>query len=281
MQDELRYWKYCDDLSVIDAALLIVGLNPGVITLIGNSPETASLVQSVPGGIDKYYHEHDFRAVFKALRSAILTDKVPANITRLCRSANYTWFAGEAHAEEPQPHEVQLYYDALLITPGQMMTNVGVITGGYEGAIFYVKEPDWHQTTVRVEDLKAWLISKNDRPDFFFSKAEAQELFDEDHPRYSAKLAACVSAWYAIETAAPNKTVKQTLERWFRENAAQFGLVDDEGNPLHDVVAELAKVVNWNKKGGAPKTSANAQKEQPSAPSSNFSQASDGTDVPF
>ena len=50
------------------------------------------------------------------------------------------------------------------------------------------------------------------------------------------------------------KTAKQALERWLRENAAGYGLSDEDGNPNAKGIEECAKVANWQHKGGAPKT---------------------------
>ena len=50
------------------------------------------------------------------------------------------------------------------------------------------------------------------------------------------------------------KTVKQSLEKWLRLNARDYGLCDEEGKPNETGIQECAKVVNWQQKGGAPKT---------------------------
>jgi len=265
MNDTMRYWRYSDDLSVVDAALLIVGLNPGIIEVRGWPIEQATLVQPSLEGEDRYFFEQDFRAVFKALKGAILSDRLPANITRLCRDATYKWSEGEPYPDGPREDEAEFVYNRLLISPAKFYSTTKEITGGYGGEIYFIKEPDWFHTTVSVEDLKSWLATKGDRPEFFYPEERNISGYqDENHPRYSAKLAAAVAAWEAVEGASPNKTVKQTLERWLRENASQFGLVDDDGNPLSDVILELAKVVNWNTKGGAPRTMAGVAEDKPS-----------------
>jgi hypothetical protein len=279
-QGDLRFWRYCDELSVIDAALLIVGLNPGVVEIRGRPVEEARLVQPSIEGEDRYFHEHSFRAVFKALRYAVLRDKLSANISRLSRNPSYQWVGGETRPEFLADGEVELQYDRLVTMPGKLYSTSRVLDGGFDGKVYVIAEPDWFQTTLNVENLKAWLVTKGDRPDFFFPEERAFGFQDPSHPRYSSKLAAAVAAWDGVESAAPNKSVKQTIERWLRENAASFGLVDDNGNPLSDVISELAKVVNWNTKGGAPKTAA-GQSEELAERRSNFYDAGDFGEVPF
>jgi hypothetical protein len=50
------------------------------------------------------------------------------------------------------------------------------------------------------------------------------------------------------------KTVKQALLKWLRKNADKFGLTKDDGNPNEQGIEEIAKISNWDTKGGAPKT---------------------------
>lgn len=50
------------------------------------------------------------------------------------------------------------------------------------------------------------------------------------------------------------KTPKQALEKWLRENAADFGLTDEDGSPVNLAIEECSKVANWKLDGGPPKT---------------------------
>jgi hypothetical protein len=146
-------------------------------------------------------------------------------------------------------------------------------------------------TRVEVESLIAWLRSRGFTTGFFFSGAGSVEPYlDPSHPRYAPKLAAAVEAWTAGDenTAGPG-TVKQKLEKWLRENAARFGLSGPDGNPMSNPIDEIAKVANWEQKGGAPKAAPSAptppkpaplsvpiaSKRPPPAPSDTE------TDVPF
>ncbi|WP_208436992.1 hypothetical protein [Bartonella taylorii] len=124
-------------------------------------------------------------------------------------------------------------------------------------------------STVSIEDLKEWLLSCDKRPKFFFPEDDSHEMKDQKygfqdptHPRYAPKLAAVVAAWEAVKEAAPNKTVKQTLEKWLQEHASQYNLLDKKTDkPNNGVIEQLASVANWEPKGGAPKTMAAAPLE--------------------
>jgi len=65
-----------------------------------------------------------------------------------------------------------------------------------------------------------------------------------------------VRAWLAIESVEDlsGKHPKQVLLKWLRENAASYGLTDGEGKPMETSINEIAKIANWQAKGGAPKT---------------------------
>lgn len=112
-------------------------------------------------------------------------------------------------------------------------------------------------TLIVVEDLKDWLVSRNCRPQFFFPEVDEPtgmpDYLNPKHPRYSAKMAAAVSAWEAV-TDPGGKHPKQALEKWLRENAGHFGLTNEHGNPVKQAMEECAAVANWMPGGGAPKT---------------------------
>jgi len=113
------------------------------------------------------------------------------------------------------------------------------------------------KSTVDVDSLKNWLAQKGVSTGFFFHKEqETPDYLDPNHPRYSPKLAAAVSAWFAIEdeTSLNGRSAKQVLEKWLRENAAKFNLSNEDGKPNEKGIEECAKVANWQYKGGAPKT---------------------------
>jgi hypothetical protein len=115
---------------------------------------------------------------------------------------------------------------------------------------------DWSETTVTHEDLKQWMLSKNfTSSEFFFGekKSNKPDYLNPQHPRYTKKLAATITAWQSA-TEPKGKTPKQALSKWLREHAAEYGLTDDEGNPQEKVIEELAKVANWKPEGGASST---------------------------
>lgn len=204
--DAMDFWRICDELTVVQAALLIVGGDPAAS-------------QKWVFNWEPFERPDGFDAAFAALTHAIAADRLPATI----RYAVEQKF--DSTAEDFFPFETD--------------------------------EPDWHRTTVLVDDLKPWLKSRGITTGFFFpSGGDAPDYLNRNHPRFAPKLAAAVRAWEAMadEKAVRGRSVKQALSKWLREHAAEFGLSDDDGKPNESGIEMCAKVANWQDKGGAPKT---------------------------
>lgn len=116
---------------------------------------------------------------------------------------------------------------------------------------------DIRESSVDVESLRSWLLRRGFRTGFFFPESAGQpDYLDHSHARYSPKLAAAVRAWLAIDSVddLKGRHPKQAILKWLRENAANFDLTDVEGKPMESSINEIAKIANWQTKGGAPKT---------------------------
>ena len=219
--DGLDYWRFCRELNVLQAALLILGKNPEEwerCVLMEMKGKGEDWEQSTPKG---------FRAVFSALTQDIIAGRL---------QATYRHPMPVYQAEERLP---------IIKEAGELEL--------YPGLIFRTAY-DFLRTTVEVEDLRAWLIGHGLTTGFFFpAGTDLPDYLDPSNPRYAPKLAAAVQAWQAV-TDSGGKSPKQALTKWLREHAAEFGLTDDEGKPNETAIEEIAKVANWLPGGGAPKT---------------------------
>ena len=191
----LNHWRLCDELSVIQAALLIVGADPS-------------------GSESSSNRSDGYEAAKTALMNAIIGKRLRANVA----------------------------YDSVEGEDGEWTR------GGL----------DWHQTTIIVEDLRAWLRLRGIRTGFFFPEPQDDpDYLSKSHEDYSPKLAAAIQAWKVV-SADPamrrGKTVKQALIIWLRQHANEYGLTKEDGNPNEKGIEEVAKVANWETTGGAPKT---------------------------
>jgi hypothetical protein len=112
------------------------------------------------------------------------------------------------------------------------------------------------ETIVKIDDLKKWLSDKGVQVTFFFPAAKPDYL-DRQHKCYSPKLAAAIRVWEAVNSDAGlmhGTTAKQAMMKWLRRHADHYGLTKDDGNPNEQGIEEIAKIANWDTKGGAPRT---------------------------
>jgi hypothetical protein len=229
--DEMDYWRLCDELNVVQAALLVVG----------EAPTLAGYIEG--WDIDK--RPKGYEAAKTAIAHA------------LKKYYEYSNEVDRSNGINSFPYEPdQQYLEAL-----RARSIVGELFPLYESDINgnqsypIAGTVDFLRSTVEVESLKQWLKHRGFSTGFFFpaGSGDAPDYLDPQNPRYAPKLAAAVHAWLAV-TDSGKKSPKQALEKWLRENAARFGLVDDDGNPVNQAVEDCSKVANWNQSGGAPKT---------------------------
>lgn len=197
--EALDYWRLCEELTIVQASLLIAGQDPS--------------------GVAKWIedHEPDKRPIgYEAAKCAVSVGLQSGTIKGTIRQLEDTDFNG-----------------CLYLVDGSFNVQT---------------------STVEVESLKVWLRSRGITTGFFFpSGSELPEYLDPSHPRYAPKLAAAVMAWQAV-TDTGKTSPKKALDKWLRENAARFGMTDDDGNLMNTPIEECSKVANWNTSGGAPKT---------------------------
>ncbi|MCA8906592.1 MAG: hypothetical protein KDA64_01605 [Rhodospirillaceae bacterium] len=201
--DSLDYWRLCEDLTVFQAAMLVVGSDPSVDSF-QIERDTAD------------FRPHGYDAAKHAIKRALLSQAIDGNIVN------------EYH-ENPESEYPERVPDTV----------------------------DIDSSIVVVESLKSWLVSRGFATGFFFPQgASGPAYLDRKNERYAPKLAAAVRAWMATDgdDVVRGKSPKQALTKWLRENAATFGLTDEDGKPNETGIEEVAKVANWRPLGGAPKT---------------------------
>lgn len=130
----------------------------------------------------------------------------------------------------------------------------GVIHG-----VIGVKFCDLSHLTVEVADLKIWLLSINCKPEFFFPSStnsiETPAYLNKNHPRYSAKLAATVNVWLAMEdeNLLRGKATKTAITEWLESRYQELGLTYN-GVINTKGIEDCTSVANWKTKGGATAT---------------------------
>lgn len=216
--ESLDYWRLCDEVSVIQAILLVIGDDP------------ARLQENVEGWTPPN-RPTGYDAAKAAITHAILSGRLPATIRRVAWQRGWN--------EEPEADEA-----------------IGLDEHGRQ--IIYKQEPDWRLTTVAVENLKSWLKSRGFKTGFFFPDETTDPVYlNREEACFSPKLAAAVSAWEAVRSdpqSTRGKSVKQALLIWLRKNSDRFSLSKEDGSPNEQGIEEVAKIANWDTKGGAPRT---------------------------
>lgn len=228
--ESLDYWRLCDQLNVVQAALLIAGEDPST----AKNTETLD-VENRPKG---------YEAAKTAITHALI--KYAAYLTfseeYVCNSSD-----DRHYYHEQQNHLLIGSIRGNLIPVWDTDLN-GHPTRIIEGSV------DLWLSTVEVADLKWWLKERGFTSGFFFPMTnDMPDYLDARNPRYAPKLAAAVRAWEAV-TDPGTTSPKKALDKWLREHAAEFGLTDEDGLPINQAVEDCSKVANWQPGGGAPKT---------------------------
>lgn len=187
------------------------------LLIAGHDPAKHAYVEE----LDVHERPAGYEAIRTSLKNAILSEKLSANIKY---RAEYTHFESQ------------------------------------EGGVFIPEyDMDLTATTVNVVDLTNFLSGKGYKEGFFFTENKDQpDYLNPQHPCYSAKLATSIEAWQAVSANAVDlplaRSVKKTLTNWLRTHANRLELTKSDGRINELAIDEIAKVANWDTKGGAPKT---------------------------
>jgi hypothetical protein len=295
----LDYWRLSDELSVVDATFLTLNLDPGCFEFSMPATPASSKIIRVGdfeewesralfnGDIENVELEpNQFRAVFKAIRNAILGNKLRANVITKAREPNIVFEEDVPYDTGAGDDEQALAYGlivgrgtATLFSNSVNITNNQTFSAD-DDVVYILKEPDWTDTKVSVEDVKKWYSSRGVYPAFFFPSGHPEGFRDSGNPRYSAKLATAIAAWEAVKRPSKNKSVKQSLADWIASNGVKLGLGNDEGVVTPTIAEEVAKIANWQTSGGATKTAYDEDNEKEGkSPIVNFTKIED--DLPF
>jgi hypothetical protein len=234
--ESLDYWRLCEEFNIVQAALLVVGFNPD---FSGDVESWA--IQNRPKG-----YEAAKTAICGGLRSYVRY-KTELSEIESDQSFNQSEIIVFRDSDE------QAYFQELFnrSIEGNLVRDHSVNIPEFSGVDVPV---ELYHSTVNAVSLKKWLRSKGITKGFFFPELVATlDFLDPTHPRYAPKLAAAVKAWQAVIDPV-KKSPKQALGKWLREHAVEFGLTNEEGQPIETAIEECSKVANWDAKGGATKT---------------------------
>jgi hypothetical protein len=225
-------WNLAEDFSITNAASLVAGYNPVMVERCMR---------------DRLFEYGFFRypIAFKALTHAITNGRLKASLRYSAREYGYADLREDLDQNEGG-YETGYGRTA---EENEILSN--------DHSCFYKQFPDWSLSSIARDDIMGWLRSRGIQDGFFFQAAtntsDTPDFLDPKNSRYAAKLAAAVHAWQAV-TDPGKRTPRQALEKWLKENAAKFGMTDDEGNFVKQAIEDCSKIANWQPGGGAPKT---------------------------
>jgi hypothetical protein len=202
---KMDYWRLCDELSVVQAVLLIIGVNPDDFP-------------SVLG-----CQEHEWPEKFSASLSALSYATIGGRLAATLLYKVPQGFGGKSTEEECWHTLKSLQED--------------------NREISYHSDPDWDKSTIKVEDLKKWLSSRGVTNGFFFS--EELGTGHNNYPLKLTAAIDAWRAVKENPELTKGKTVKQALINWLEKRADRYGLTKDDGSLNTLGIDEVAKVSNW------------------------------------
>ena len=214
--EDIDYWRLCDHVSVIQAALLIVG----------ESADTANVIEDW----EHHHYPQGYSAALSALQGAILSGRLNAMVRREATDI--------ASMVSPENQRVEF-------AQGGVQTILQIRPNWYLTLIAVDDLREW----LRQRGFSSGFFFPDEQP-------TAAYLNPQDpcfSAKLSAAIGAW-QAVKADPGLVRNKSVKMALTIWLNKHAAHYGLTKDDGTPNKQAIDDAAKVANWVTTGGAPKT---------------------------
>ncbi|WP_417700684.1 hypothetical protein [Pseudophaeobacter sp.] len=253
---ELEHWRWCEHLSVFDASMLAAGLNPSVYepSVPGRLREGDFHKIGTSNSTQNYLQSNAFVPIFRAVTSAALRGDLSCEFAHHARTIPTMTYGDRDFDVPSEGGEDSISYDFLIKSDAQVSSNFEIPTYGGMRTFYFVKEPDWERSTIKVDEFKDWMRKLGRRPFFFFpdTKDDSDAFRNREHEHFSAELDFAVTVWQAL---LPKRKfsggIKAAIEAWIEENPDAWQGDDALSGAAKERIVTL---VNWNKSGGAPKS---------------------------
>ncbi len=209
------YWRLCDDVTVVQAALLVLDIEPeGVQERVFDTITFQDPVK--PEGFD---------TVLAALKNALITAKIkPTHTAKIKQRVQTEDDVGAMAWMEVESDDFDFQKTTISVTDLKHW----LIGKGMKGKFFF---PDG-------EEHKAAYLDP------------AHPCYA---PKLAAAVRAWMVVSQDISLL-KGKTPKKVIEGWLGKNATAFDLVKKDGTLNKQAVEEISKIVNWKPEGGAPRS---------------------------
>ncbi len=253
----MEEWRWCDTLSVVEAAMLAVNLNPSEL-----EPSTVDrlwegrfhFIGTEHSLIKNHMRAPRFVPVFRAITRAVTAMELECEAVHLARQLPINTALSRELEEFPIDDEGVISYDLLLASNALVSANFEIPEDSNSRNYFFRLEPDWERTTVKIDKLRSWIEAKGLRPRFFFPEpsSDTDAFKDQTHDHFSAELTLAVKAWEALaSTQKFPRGVKEAVSAWIDANPNAWR---GEGELSNNAKDRIITLVNWKKSGGAPST---------------------------
>lgn len=231
--DPFFYWRIAAEISVENAAILMVG----------GDPEETEPVHIGPFPEDYAYQKRTtshkgFQSALSSLTAAIISGEISVRVryrpdskedSDVCRTIEVGAGGKDCSAK--------------FLSFGEGRLRIGV------GTVSFLVKPDWTASMIKVNDLRDWLRSKGVNKSIFFdsSVSEIPPYQNPEHEHFAPELDFAVTAWRALETTRMGKQgSKALIERWLDEHSDQWR---GKGEVSTTTKERIAIVMNWRKAG--------------------------------
>lgn len=237
MIDSLFFWRLHDEMTVPNAAILMVGGDPSEKIEEWDEYGNASYFVQKRSYIG-------YEAASGALKSAIMRGEIEAKVA-------YGLDDAGQYSPTKSGYKVIASRDLWALLSEASEDPFGIHET--RPPVQISREPDWDATSVEVESIKRWLRSKGAADGFFVSAsttAEGDSFADPGHEHFAPELSLAVSAWrgLAAEQRFP-RGPKTAIEGWIDANPdAWLG----DGDLSASAKERIVTLINWRKSGGAP-----------------------------
>lgn len=219
-----EHWRLCDDVTVVQAALLIINVDPaGVQERVFDTDSFET--HAKPGGFD---------TVFSALKNAINSGKIkPTRTVKQKRMVRTEDNEGAPAQVEIETGSINWSETTIAIKDlkewliGKKIKSGFLFPEGMDGKAAYLDSSHPHYAPKLAAAVMAWLAINQD------------------------------------SNALRTKTPKHAAEAWLRAHATEFNLIWN-GSVNNDAILEISKIVNWKGGGPLETPTVSAQKTKKS-----------------
>lgn len=216
------YWRLCDDVTIVQAALLVLDIEPeGIQERVFDTITFQDPVK--PEGFD---------TVLAALKNALITDRIkPTHTVKVKQRLQTEDDVGAMAWMEIESDDFDFQRTTISVTDlkrwliGKGMKGRFFFPDGVEHQAAYLDPTHKCYAPKLAATIKAWTVVTQDK------------------------------------SLLKGLTPRMAIEEYLVKNAPLFGLVKDDGGINETAIEEMSRIANWDMSGGTPKAQRKKRKD--------------------